>query len=65
MDNIKASQNSQVDMPDIEHEKSKCKKATEQMNHSMAQVSVLNYEYHKLKSELEKKDTTIANLKLI
>jgi hypothetical protein len=52
-------------MPDIEHEKSKCKKATEQMNHSMAQVSVLNYEYHKLKSELEKKDTTIANLKLI
>jgi DNA-binding ferritin-like protein len=52
-------------MPDIEHEKSKCKKATEQMNHSMAQVSVLNCKYHQMKSELEKKDTTIANLKLI
>ena len=35
------------------------------MNHSMAQISVLNCEYHKLKTELEKKDTTIANLKLI
>ena len=65
LDNFKAPENGFIQIEHFEHKKSELNNVTKELSKEMGKAYLLNIECQKLKKELEKKDTSIANFKVI